>query len=603
MNYLHTDNNSITHFNHEDKNIIFSLHESFNILKDNITPSIFISTILLLQSIHELYNVSFSSLNDIKLILKKNVNDMNTYIVPSKNIYKVTLTNVYPYLYLSDKVTSVFYISDNFEENALSKVVIECITAFYKKYSTNENIFYSYIQPLLTSFGEDITSCIESESFDYLNIDTLPLFYDLTNQIIELFLNSQSILTISKPPVELHKLERVLPNVNTVNTKSGICKGTNKTEYDNQLETVIERKYKNYIFYIENLIGYPTVFKYPKIDSTIGYIYPEEDINKIMITGLESIFQYWLMGGNIEYNMHYFYVGKQYLNQYFMQKLFYLNEVNKLTVKTWNLNEVKSIKNKDNLEEIVGKFLYGKKRTYNQNKLIKRIIQSFSDYDDLTFYFEIKNYYKPDPFDRSKARIRELNEINVWEFLSNVQTYFDFGGGNGQNAFAIANELKLKKGQVFVSDIQSWFGSEHVSKYNHLCTYRYLKTYKLPFQDNTFDFITVFQVLHHIRKYKLSISELYRVCKQGGIILIREHDCDSEQTSICIDVEHSLHEISKKENVDPSYLQTYYAHYFSRNELYTLLLEAGFKKVMRNGIHIETQSKGVTKYYISLFTK
>jgi ubiquinone/menaquinone biosynthesis C-methylase UbiE len=181
--------------------------------------------------------------------------------------------------------------------------------------------------------------------------------------------------------------------------------------------------------------------------------------------------------------------------------------------------------------------------------------------------------------------------------------YLDFGGGDGANAYALGKKLNLEKGQVFVSDIESWFGNANVDKFKELCTYRYLKTYLLPFETESFDLITMFQVLHHIENTSTVLKELYRILKVGGIFYIREHDCDSPMTATLIDIEHSLQECSKKSSIDYEYLQTYYANYFSREELREKLFEVGFKEYIRDGKHVTSVNYGETRYYITVWTK
>ena len=44
----------------------------------------------------------------------------------------------------------------------------------------------------------------------------------------------------------------------------------------------------------------------------------------------------------------------------------------------------------------------------------------------------------------------------------------------------------------------------------------------MPFNDNSFDLVTCFGVLHHIPNVSFVISEVFRVLKQGGTFLLRE---------------------------------------------------------------------------------
>ena len=66
----------------------------------------------------------------------------------------------------------------------------------------------------------------------------------------------------------------------------------------------------------------------------------------------------------------------------------------------------------------------------------------------------------------------------------------------------------------------------------------------MDFDDETFDVVTCFQVLHHVNLSELNrtISELYRVLKKGGILIIREHDCIDDNVRLLIDIEHTLYE-------------------------------------------------------------
>lgn len=44
----------------------------------------------------------------------------------------------------------------------------------------------------------------------------------------------------------------------------------------------------------------------------------------------------------------------------------------------------------------------------------------------------------------------------------------------------------------------------------------------LPFEDNEFDAVFAYHSMHHIDNMEGAIDEMFRVCKQGGFILISE---------------------------------------------------------------------------------
>lgn len=43
---------------------------------------------------------------------------------------------------------------------------------------------------------------------------------------------------------------------------------------------------------------------------------------------------------------------------------------------------------------------------------------------------------------------------------------------------------------------------------------------KIPYEDNTFDVVTALDVVEHVKEDTVSISELMRVCKAGGLVII-----------------------------------------------------------------------------------
>jgi len=269
---------------------------------------------------------------------------------------------------------------------------------------------------------------------------------------------------------------------------------------------------------------------------------------------------------------------------------------------TWTLGQIKSIKNKDDLFRLIIKTVWYNNK-FIANKLEKDIKNLINDknLNDFQVYNKINELYKNNKpketgFDRGQFRYDELNKLGLFNNLeiSNFTKYLDFGGGIGDVSSTIAKNLKLKKENSFVTDIQNWLGKEHTDEYVKYITYRYLKTNYLPFDDGIFELITCLQVLHHIPDKKYTISQLHRVISPSGILIVREHDCRDVQDRTMIDIEHSLHAYAVDEQgVD--YFQNYHDNYMSKNELANLMTEGGFELVNT------FPEKGLTRYYYSVW--
>ena len=275
---------------------------------------------------------------------------------------------------------------------------------------------------------------------------------------------------------------------------------------------------------------------------------------------------------------------------------------------TWTLGQIKSIKNKDDLLRVIIKTVWHNDK-FMANRLdkdLKNLINNQS-INDLQFYNKITDLYKSNKpketgFDRGQFRFNEINKLGLFTRFSSSNElqvndftkYLDFGGGIGDVSSSIAKNLKLKKENSFVTDIQNWLGKEHTDEYVKYITYRYIKTNSLPFEKETFDLITCLQVLHHIPDKKYTISQLRKVIKSNGILIVREHDCRDVQDRTMIDIEHSLHAYAVDEQgID--YFQNYHDNYMSKNELSTLMTEGGFEMVNT------FPEKGITRYYYSVW--
>jgi ubiquinone/menaquinone biosynthesis C-methylase UbiE len=184
--------------------------------------------------------------------------------------------------------------------------------------------------------------------------------------------------------------------------------------------------------------------------------------------------------------------------------------------------------------------------------------------------------------ERYKARLREMNELIVqlkdpWR----PRSLLDFGGDKGGVASLLAEQYQLPSNSAIVSDIQMWYGHTREHPYSNI-TYQTLVSSILPFTDAQFDTIICSMVLHHITDISTTCKELRRILQKDGILFLREHDSESEETSRLIDIEHSLHElvsetVSKQEAI--RYLANYKAFYLSINEWTAFLEKNGFEMI------------------------
>lgn len=266
---------------------------------------------------------------------------------------------------------------------------------------------------------------------------------------------------------------------------------------------------------------------------------------------------------------------------------------------------------KNDLYDLINKiiFYWSKNKKYNF-KIIDKMLNDTEIGDDMKIFSKLRQIHtKNDPhtsFDRGAQRVSDLTSFHFFDLLKITDTfkYLDFGGANGELSVSLAKHLGLSKEQVFVSDVKSWFGTENVNEYQKSITLRYLKTSILPFQDNSIDFVSAFQVFHHIKELEITLREICRVLKVGGILLIREHDCDSASTRVLIDLEHSIREVSlsmEENGVERGleYLHEYEDEYFSKMDLTKRLKGVGFTELDMKYPLI----RGTTRFYYNVFKK
>ena len=158
------------------------------------------------------------------------------------------------------------------------------------------------------------------------------------------------------------------------------------------------------------------------------------------------------------------------------------NEINYLRKKEWSLSEVGDFwDNLDNYDDINSTIYPYKERFYNSKKLF--------------FNSNLNNF---NPNNCLDIQTRTGNGSIFWKkiFPKLNFTIADFS----------KNFLKKSKNNLIDKNI------EH-SDY-------FIKDFPLPFDNNFFDFILTYETIEHISNYKIFLSEITRVTKKNGIIIL-----------------------------------------------------------------------------------
>lgn len=111
-------------------------------------------------------------------------------------------------------------------------------------------------------------------------------------------------------------------------------------------------------------------------------------------------------------------------------------------------------------------------------------------------------------------RIEKMLEVLA---LPTPGRLLDAGGGTGR----VAEHLRPHVDQIVVADVsRGMLAQARVKSLDAACA----ESERLPFDDDTFERVLMVDALHHVIHQAQTVSELYRVLKPGGRLVIEEPD-------------------------------------------------------------------------------
>lgn len=210
---------------------------------------------------------------------------------------------------------------------------------------------------------------------------------------------------------------------------------------------------------------------------------------------------------------------------------------------------------------------------------------------DSNIYLDMHNFmntivYPKIGYPDNESSSRSLSRVNDIVYMLNQigsnnspKKYVDIGCSEGGITQHLGKKLGLS--HVIGCDV---IDPLKIKQVDVAATMEYVKieNNKLPFEDKSVDFATMLMCLHHVKDHEKYIEEIARIIEPGGLFVIQEHDAQTEDDKIALDILHGMYSIvwnKTGQMEDADFCKTYESFYKSREEWSALLLKNGFEEI------------------------
>jgi ubiquinone/menaquinone biosynthesis C-methylase UbiE len=196
------------------------------------------------------------------------------------------------------------------------------------------------------------------------------------------------------------------------------------------------------------------------------------------------------------------------------------------------------------------------------------------------FIYPISGTPNNESASRANKRVATIKELLSIVNIEALDTYVDIGCSAGGITWRVGTSLGVSANNTYGVDVIESSKVGNTGKFNYIQLANMQQS--LPFNSGSVQLITMLMSLHHIREPIAYLKESYRALSPGGILIVREHDCDSiadPEMGLLLDVLHGLYCISWNKTgslEDVHFSHTHYAQYKSRDTWTKLITDIGF---------------------------